>query len=140
IRVARQLNGALGRSGAVFGESYHARALTTPRETRHALAYVLLNHQKHMLRSGRRPRVAPIDPCSSAAGFGGWIRRVPRAGPTDGAVVPARTWLLARVGAEPASLTRSAASSRTRLRALGRRRPRRRAIRRRRQAWTRGTE
>ena len=34
IRVARRINGALGVRGRVFGDSYHARELATPRAAR----------------------------------------------------------------------------------------------------------
>jgi len=40
IRVARAVNRALGRRGAVWGDRFHARALTTPRAVRNALVYV----------------------------------------------------------------------------------------------------
>ena len=40
IRLARAVNHALGRRGAVFGDRYHARTLTTPRAVRFALIYV----------------------------------------------------------------------------------------------------
>src|SRR5438093_7957223 len=43
IRMARAVNRALGRRGAVWGDRYHARALTTPREVHNAIAYVLRN-------------------------------------------------------------------------------------------------
>jgi len=33
------VNHALGRRGAVFGDRYHARTLTTPRAVRFALIY-----------------------------------------------------------------------------------------------------
>src|SRR5206468_4942482 len=66
IRVARAVNRALGRRGAVWGDRYHARALTTPRAMRHAIAYVLLNRRKHC--AGERG----LDPCSSAPWFDGW--------------------------------------------------------------------
>src|SRR4051812_39730186 len=66
IRVARALNRASGRSGPVWADRYHCRELRTPREVRHALAYVLLNARKH----GRE--VAAFDPCSSARWFDGW--------------------------------------------------------------------
>src|SRR5438552_4229112 len=52
IRVARAVNRALGRRGAVWQDRYHARALTTPRAVRHALVYVLMNLRKH--RGGER--------------------------------------------------------------------------------------
>jgi REP element-mobilizing transposase RayT len=93
IRIARAVNRTLGRRGRVWGDRYHARALTTPRAVRHALIYVLMNFKKHL-----RPRTGTeLDPCSSAAWFSGW--RTPRAaaglGPPP--VTPARTWL-ARIG------------------------------------------
>src|SRR4030095_14766198 len=47
IRIAKRLNGAMGRSGKVFAERYHARALTCPREVRNAIVYVLHNHKHH---------------------------------------------------------------------------------------------
>jgi REP element-mobilizing transposase RayT len=67
IRVARRLNRALGRNGPVWGDRYHTHALRTPRETRHAIVYVLMNFRKH--RPGDR---RAVDPCSSAAWFDGF--------------------------------------------------------------------
>ncbi len=91
IRVARAVNRVLERSGTVWGERYHARALTTPRAVRHALLYVLQNWKRHC-RS-----VRGFDPCSSAAWFSGWriVARLPAASPVP--VATARTWL-ARYG------------------------------------------
>src|SRR5213083_836153 len=57
IRVARAVNRALGRRGAVWGDRYHARALTSPRAVRHAIVYVLRNRWKHC--EGERG----LDPC-----------------------------------------------------------------------------
>jgi putative transposase len=37
VRLARALNRALGRRGKVFGERYHARPLSSPRQVRNAL-------------------------------------------------------------------------------------------------------
>jgi REP-associated tyrosine transposase len=88
IRVARAVNRALGRRAAVWGDRFHARALTTPRAVRHALVYVLMNRHKH--HGGE----APLDPCSSAAWFDGWRQPVGRV-PGPAPVVPARTWLAA---------------------------------------------
>ena len=89
VRCAKALNRELGRRGAVWSSRYHARRLTSPREVRKALVYVLLNFRKHL-------RAAPgIDPCSSGPWFDGWAdapypaERTPLAEP--------RTWLL-RVG------------------------------------------
>lgn len=88
IRIARAVNRALGRRGPVWGDRYHARALTTPRVVRHALVYVLMNRHKH------HPGEPSVDPCSSAAWFDGWrepIGCIPSGAP----VVRARTWLAA---------------------------------------------
>jgi REP element-mobilizing transposase RayT len=96
IRLARRINGALGRSGGMFADRYHARALGTPREVRDVLSYVLLNRQRH----GEGRRVAfvgsNIDPCSSGAAFDGWVRGFHPEGPsTGGLTVSPRSWLLA---------------------------------------------
>ena len=66
VRVARRLNALLGTKGRFWGDRYHARALGTPREMRHAIVYVLMNWKKH----ARSARV--FDPCSSAWWFTGW--------------------------------------------------------------------
>lgn len=88
IRLARTVNRALGRRGKVWADRYHARALTTPREVRNAIVYVLQNWRKH------RPEARGLDPCSSARWFAGFRGPVPTA---TGAspVAPPRTWLAA---------------------------------------------
>ncbi len=43
VRVAKALNRAWARRGKVFRDRFHARGLESPRQVRHALAYVLLN-------------------------------------------------------------------------------------------------
>ena len=88
IRLARAVNRALGRRGPVWGDRYHARALTTPRAMRHCLVYVLMNRAKHC--EGERG----LDPCSSALWFDGWARGVETV-PAGSPVVRARTWLAA---------------------------------------------
>jgi REP element-mobilizing transposase RayT len=60
------------RTGTVFTDRYHARALETPREVRNAIAYVL-NHWRR--RNEHRADVAKtwrVDPYSSALSFDGW--------------------------------------------------------------------
>lgn len=96
IRIARALNRELERRGKVFADRYHARALSSPREVKNALAYVLLNARHH--RAAETERMAGLDPCSSADVFEGWSAGAPREreGGGRGAVVGARTWLLAR--------------------------------------------
>ncbi len=68
IRLALAVNRLLGRRGKVVGDRYHARPLTTPRQTRTSMVYVLLNFRKHL----RAP--ACIDPRSSGPHFSGWQR------------------------------------------------------------------
>jgi hypothetical protein len=50
ISAAKHLNAALSRGkpgqrrrGSVFPDRYHAEIITSPRQARHAIAYVLLN-------------------------------------------------------------------------------------------------
>src|SRR3954452_14572475 len=88
IRVARRVNGALARRGPVWGDRYHARALTTPREVRHGLVYVLMNFKKHRPADGSR-----LDGCSSAPWFEGFRAHTPQI--VDAPVRRARTWLAA---------------------------------------------
>lgn len=91
VRLARATNRVLRRSGRVLGDRYHARALRTPREVKHALAYVLQNFKKHQRLAATR-----LDPCSSAVWFDGFRERAPP--PLAGAPVRApHTWLC-RVG------------------------------------------
>jgi hypothetical protein len=89
-RIAKAVNGALGRHGSVWLDRYHARILATPRQVRHALVYVLNNLRKHV--QGARG----LDACSSARWFSGWVRVIPD-GRSRSPVATPRTWL-ARVG------------------------------------------
>src|SRR6266542_2381418 len=66
IRMARAINRVLERRGNVWIERYHSRALTTPREVRNGIVYVLMNRQKHASKA------MGLDPCSSASLFDGW--------------------------------------------------------------------
>jgi hypothetical protein len=82
IRVARYVNDLVRRRGRLWADRWHGRALTSPRQVRNTLVYVLANFRKHArtrLRSG-------VDPFSSAARFDGWRgfgegAELPRAGP-----------------------------------------------------------
>ena len=75
ISAARGINAALSRRarrklrGCVFGDRYHARALTTPREVRNCIAYVLNNWRHHREDRGR---TWTLDPFASGVAFGGW--------------------------------------------------------------------
>jgi REP element-mobilizing transposase RayT len=75
VRLARGINRALGRSGKLFVERYHARCLRSPREVRATLRYVLLNAHHHAAERGER-RSWWADPCSSGAWFDGWRHRL----------------------------------------------------------------
>jgi hypothetical protein len=90
IRLALAVNRVLGRKGKVVGDRYHARPLTTPRQMRTSMVYVLLNFRKHL----RAP--AGIDPRSSGHHFSGWHVR-PVAGDVEPATALPGTWM-ARIG------------------------------------------
>jgi REP element-mobilizing transposase RayT len=94
IRVARALNRLWKRTGRVFADRFHSVLLTSPRQVRNALCYVLNNARKHRLA------LAPcaVDPFSSGDVFDGW-RRSPAdtaSASTRSVVSRARTWLLSR--------------------------------------------
>jgi putative transposase len=79
ISAAKHLNAAISRGkqgprrrGTVFPDRYHAEIITSPRQVRHALSYVVNNWRKHS-----EDRLAPmsswtIDWFSSAVMFPGW--------------------------------------------------------------------
>ena len=99
VRLARAFNQALGRRGGVWSERYHSRSLTTPREVRNGLVYVLMNRRKHGASEQTAARRG-FDVCSSAWWFDGWTHP-PSSGPpfhwTLPPVAAAETWLV-RVG------------------------------------------
>ncbi|MEQ9502945.1 MAG: transposase [Deltaproteobacteria bacterium] len=96
VRLARRLNNALKRRGQVFSDRYHAHVLRSPREARHAIAYVLLNARKHAAQGGHTLPQRWIDPYSSARWFDGFEGS--RAPPTQEARIggPPGVWLLRR--------------------------------------------
>ena len=79
ISAAKHLNAAISktrlgprRRGTVFPDRYHAEIITSPRQARHALSYVMNNWRKH-----GEDRKAPmstwtIDWFSTAVMFPGW--------------------------------------------------------------------
>lgn len=95
VRLARCINRFARRRGRVFVDRYYARILKTPRQTRAAIAYVLLNCRRHAKQHGRTLMSTWIDDCSSGRFFDGWRDRRPRL-PSDEqpTVVAAGTWLL----------------------------------------------
>jgi hypothetical protein len=79
------VNRAAGRRGQVFGDRYHRHDLTTPREVRHALRYILFNTRKHARGYD------PLDAMSSTPWFEQWsTRRAPD--PDRVAAARARWW------------------------------------------------
>ena len=99
VRIAKALNRALGRKGRVFADRFHDRVLTSPKQVRRALAYVLCNARKHAVAPPIRGGPGPswVDPCSSARVFDGWCRRVWSANDDLIATAAPRVWLL-RIG------------------------------------------
>ena len=98
-RFARAVNRTFGRVGAVLKQRFHHVLKGTPREVRHALAYVLLNVRKHYRQ--RRGRDAPVrlDTCSSGYWFDGWKPPAPVVagrGPRFREVAKPRCWLLSK--------------------------------------------
>jgi len=93
VRLARAVNRTMNRRGPVFADRFHDRVLRSPRQVRHALAYVLCNARKHGVAPQRR---GWLDPFSSAAAFDGWTRHVADVD-TSTITAPPRTWLL-RIG------------------------------------------
>ncbi|MCX5740927.1 MAG: transposase [Proteobacteria bacterium] len=93
ISAARRINRALDREGQVFVDRYHATPLSSPRQVRNTIAYVLNNWRHHGLA-----KAGAFDPCSSAASFDGWKPTARKPAPFLGAPLPVatpRTWLLA---------------------------------------------
>ena len=107
VRVARGLNTLSGRSGTVFVDRYHLHVLTTPREVRNALCYVLNNARHH----GEPISRSCPDAYSSGVWFDGWRDWRQRSGREESSPVKApKSWLrsegwrkhgLIRVGETP---------------------------------------
>jgi len=73
INLARAINLATGSYGKVFPYRYHDTQITTARQARNALAYVLNNWRKHHqdIADGRM-LTAKLDPYASGIAFDGW--------------------------------------------------------------------
>jgi REP element-mobilizing transposase RayT len=102
VSAAQHLNAARGRRGTVFPSRYHAVQLTTPKQVRAALAYVLNNWRRHQEDlAGSRQRAAQVDPYSTGVLFDGWKDLPARFAIPDGyqplLVSGATTWLV-RIG------------------------------------------
>ena len=91
VRIARALNRLWRRVGKVFADRYHDHILRTPREVRHALAYVLNNARRHGVRLAQE-----IDWFTSGRWFDGWRTKSTSRVEFELArpVARARNWLL----------------------------------------------
>jgi REP element-mobilizing transposase RayT len=107
VSAARHINRAIGertgirRRGAVFADRYHARALTSPREARNCIRYILNNWLHHGEHTAPFARTWQIDPYASGIFFEGWKEREqevwcfqPPKGYEPLVVWRPRTWLL----------------------------------------------
>lgn len=98
IRCADAFHAELGITGKVFQYRYHATQITSARQARHTLAYVLNNWRRHREDvANARIMAWPVDPYSSGVEFRGWSKRVRfelPAGYVPLPVSPARTSLL----------------------------------------------
>ena len=102
ILTARALNRELGRKGSLFAFRYHATQITSRKQARNSLAYVLNNWRKHREDEvSQRAREACLDPYASGLSFDGWTidgAQATRFGvPADFTPLPVeapRTWLL----------------------------------------------
>src|SRR5262245_2087959 len=95
VRVARGLNGKLGREGQVFEDRYHLEVIRSPRQVRNTLCYVVQNARRH--GAWINPRYGGADPFSSAWWFEGWKDDGWREGlsrPEMRTVAEAKTYLL----------------------------------------------
>jgi REP element-mobilizing transposase RayT len=93
VRLARTLQRTWNLRGPVFGDRFHSRSLSTPREVRNALAYVFLNAQHHGVHLPEG-----LDPFSSAAWFDGWAdaRGDPLPPRSRSLLSAPNTWLLSK--------------------------------------------
>jgi putative transposase len=102
IRIARSVNALVDRRGRFWADRWYGRELTSPRQVRTALVYVLANFRKH----SRRKLGPGIDPFSSGVWFDGWegdplgMARLGCLRPNSERAPPTRG-PLARLAAEP---------------------------------------
>ncbi|MDQ3340951.1 MAG: transposase [Myxococcota bacterium] len=81
ISAAKHLNSAVSvkrgkrRSGTVFTDRFHQEIIKTPRQARHALAYVLNNWRKHNEDRSSATRRWNVDAFSTGPLFAGWQER-----------------------------------------------------------------
>ncbi len=107
ISAAKHINGEVSVRtgekcrGQVFPDRYHVESISSVRQVRHALAYVLNNWRRHRQDNGRVGLIGGrIDPFSSGLAFPGWREPFPKGFslPVDyepPLVSRPQTWLLA---------------------------------------------
>jgi REP element-mobilizing transposase RayT len=109
ISAAKRINAAITertgvrRTGKVVADRFHARPLTTPRQVRNTLSYILDNWRHHSEDRARFARTWKADPFSSGAVFTDWkeLEDSPVLWPLRSTYYPLlvrrpRTWLLAK--------------------------------------------
>jgi REP element-mobilizing transposase RayT len=104
ISAAKQINRTIGRRlrtkrrGKVFADRYYAEIVSSPRQARHALSYVLNNWRKHREDRGAVTERWSVDPYSTGVVFRDWKRGTPPIVAWDDheplIVWEPRTWLL----------------------------------------------
>ena len=63
------------RRGTVFPDRFHQEIITSPKQARHTLGYVLNNWRKHREDRGGLPGTWKVDPFSTGVLFEGWKER-----------------------------------------------------------------
>jgi REP element-mobilizing transposase RayT len=69
---SRRARLAKRRRGAVFPDRFHQEIITSPRQARNALSYVLNNWRKHREDRAEHAQAWNVDPFSTGALFPGW--------------------------------------------------------------------
>ena len=100
IGIALATNRLLMRRGRFWADRWFGRALTSPRQVRRAIVYVLANFRKHsraQARRGAKPSAdrGCVDRFSSGAWFDGWKTRTSTP-EGDAPVSRPRTWLASK--------------------------------------------
>jgi hypothetical protein len=73
INLARAINQTHGSYGPVFAHRYHETQITTARQARNSIAYVLNNWRKHREDfANNRAMTAKLDRYASGLAFDGW--------------------------------------------------------------------
>jgi hypothetical protein len=74
-REQRRALGACRRRGSVFPDRFHQEIITSRKQARHTLAYVLNNWRKHREDGSELAKTWNVDPYSTGVLFDGWKER-----------------------------------------------------------------